>query len=55
MKQKALSLIGLRSAGWLAFRLQMSVITLNKRLRENNFKDSEKLLLQQIFDEQFPA
>jgi len=55
MKQKALTLIGLRSKGWLAARLQMSVITLDKRLRKDNFKDAEKLLIQQIFDEQFPA
>jgi hypothetical protein len=49
MKEKAFTLIGLKNKGWLANEMQISVITLDKRLLNDNWKESEKLLLEKIY------
>jgi hypothetical protein len=53
MKEKALALIGLKSRGWLAFKMEISPITLDKRLINDSWKESEKLLLEKIYKSEF--
>jgi hypothetical protein len=50
MKKKAIILIGLKSRIWLCQELGINPITLQKRLNLNNWKISEKTLLDQIYD-----
>lgn len=49
MKKKAIMLIGLKSKSWLCQELGINPITLSKRLELDNWKLSEKTLLEQIY------
>jgi len=53
MKEKALALIGLKSKTWLANQMEISIITLDKRLINDSWKESEKLLLEKIYQSEF--
>lgn len=52
MKEKALILIGLHSKKWLCEKLGINPITLDRRLSKNDWKISEEIALDQIFDSQ---
>jgi hypothetical protein len=52
MKTKALILIGLHSKKWLAEKLGITTITLEKRLTEDYWKPGELALLEIIFNEE---
>lgn len=52
MKEKALILIGLHSKKWLCEKLGINPITLDRRLNKNDWKVSEEMALDQIFDSQ---
>jgi hypothetical protein len=52
MKEKALILIGMHSKKWLAEKLGINHITLERRLNKNDWKLSEEMALIQIFDTQ---
>jgi hypothetical protein len=53
MRKKALALIGLHSKQWLAKEMEISVITLDKRITKDYWKESEKLLLEKIYQSEF--
>lgn len=52
MKEKALILIGLHSKKWLSEKLGLNPITLERRLNKNDWKVSEEMALDQIFNSQ---
>ena len=52
MKEKALILIGLNSKRWLCDKLEINHITLSRRLEKNDWKKSESMLLDQIYEQE---
>jgi hypothetical protein len=52
MKEKALILIGLNSKKWLAEKMGINILTLEKRLKKGYFKISEQAILENIFEDQ---
>ena len=50
MKEKALILIGLYSKKWLSEKMGINHITLEKRLKTNDWKISEISILEEIFN-----
>lgn len=50
MKEKAFVLIGMHSKKWLSEKMGINHITLEKRLSKDNWKKSEIVLLDQIFE-----
>lgn len=50
MKEKALVLIGLYSRKWLSEQMGMNPITIDKRLREGNWKVSEISRLNELYE-----
>jgi hypothetical protein len=52
MKEKALILIGLHSKKWLAEKMGINSITLEKRLKTNYWKLSEMSILEDIFNQE---
>jgi hypothetical protein len=52
MKEKALMLIGLHSRKWLSDNIGINPITLDKRILKDNWKNSEILILEKIYQEE---
>lgn len=52
MKEKALILIGLHSKKWLCEKMGINHLTLEKRLKKNNWKTSEEFALESIYQSQ---
>ena len=52
MKKKALILIGLHSKKWLCEKMGINHLTLEKRLKKDNWKVSEEIALQSIFEDE---
>ena len=52
MKEKALILIGLHSKKWLCEKMGINHLTLEKRLLKNNWKASEEIALNSIYESQ---
>lgn len=50
MKEKALVLIGLHSKKWLSKKVGINPLTLEKRLLENNWKSSEIMAIDFLYD-----
>jgi hypothetical protein len=52
MKEKVLILIGMHSKKWLCEKVGINHITLERRLNKNDWKVSEEMAIEQIFESQ---
>lgn len=52
MKEKALLLIGLHSKKWLCEKMGINHLTLEKRLKNDNWKTSEVIALESIYQDE---
>lgn len=52
MKEKVLILIGMHSKKWLCEKIGINHVTLERRLEKNDWKVSEEMAIEQIFESQ---